>query len=357
MGAIGTRILEGFDDPTFPPEAWEDLVRRTNMDSVYLTWHWQRAWWETYGRGDLLLIAAERDGRIVALAPLYARSGMIYFVGAAHWQADNLDFIGDVSDPEVLGAILETACRRAPGFLGFQLEFVRDSSSTGKLLGPAGERIGLSCYDEWDEIASAINLSAFDESKLAAAYGKSVLKRERFFRRTGSFKVQHLRDGKSIFPHLEDLFEQHVARWFETPHQSFFQDQRHRGFYERLTRIASDTGWLRFTRIDWGGRGIAFHYGFCYGGRYFWNVSSFAVDLARRSPGQVLLRQLLVSAIDEGTRYFDFGAGRQPFKLRLASETTRMRAWGLYPSPRLSQIGQTSTSFNPPLLAAEIGKR
>src|SRR5205814_6550112 len=106
----------------------------------------------------------------------------------------------------------------------------------------------------------------------------------------------------------------------------------------RLTKFAASTGWLRFTRVVWDGRPIAFHYGFCYCGRYFWNVSAFAIDLARRSPGQILLRHLLLAAIDEGAEMFDFGSGDQPFKLRCATDIPYVYGMGLYLSKRLGSL-------------------
>ena len=50
-------------------------------DNVYLTWEWQRAWWTIHPRGQLLLVAAEREDRVVAVAPFYVDHGMISFVG------------------------------------------------------------------------------------------------------------------------------------------------------------------------------------------------------------------------------------------------------------------------------------
>src|SRR5438552_3754545 len=98
-GTIRIRILEGFDDPSFGREQWNALVHSGETDVVFLTWEFQRAWWETLaGSGKLLLIAAERDERIVAVAPFYAKSYEIGLLGAgiSEW----LDFIGDARDDE-----------------------------------------------------------------------------------------------------------------------------------------------------------------------------------------------------------------------------------------------------------------
>ena len=90
-------------------------------------------------------------------------------------------------------------------------------------------------------------------------------------------------------------------------------------------------GWLRFTCITWNDRPIAYHFGLCYRGRYLFGIPSFAIDLARYSPGEVLLRQLLIAAIEEGAHTFDFGIGDEAYKYRFATDVVQLRTWGLYP--------------------------
>src|ERR1051326_206306 len=120
MAVVRTRILQGFDDPSFGRDDWNALLRTGPTDHPFLTWEYQRAWRESCGVGELLLIVAERDGKVVALAPFFTDSDMIYFQGT-DFESDCLDFIGDISDPDVLDALLDTARSRVPEFEGFRL--------------------------------------------------------------------------------------------------------------------------------------------------------------------------------------------------------------------------------------------
>lgn len=326
--SISTCTLNGFSDSACDPEQWKELLC-AHSKVVFLTWHWQRAWWECFGCGQLLLIAAMRENQIVAIAPLFAEEGMVFFVGSGG--SDYLDFIGDVSDPDVLMTLLETARSTVPNFVGFRFYLVPDSSPTGRRLQEAAARLNLECYDEGDLPAPALDLATSPEIALAATRKKSLLRHERYFEREGSLEVVHLTNGEEILPHLDEFFDQHVARWTATPYPSLFCDTTQREFYRHLTQVAGNTGWLRFCRINWNGRPIAFHFGFCYQGSYLWYKPSFDIHLARYSPGEVLLRQLLLAAIDEGAHTFDFGLGDEPFKRRFATNVTPARTWGLYP--------------------------
>jgi CelD/BcsL family acetyltransferase involved in cellulose biosynthesis len=324
--AISVSVLSGFDDPA----AWDRLLPASPTNTVFQTWHWQKAWWDSFGRGQLLLIAAHRDGRPIALAPLFADGGMVFLVGSGG--SDYLDFLGDTSDPAVLDAILDTARRQAPGFLGFRFYLVPDDSPTGRRLQESAARLGLSCYDEGELPAPALDLHDPPGAGLTAAGKTSLVRHERAFRRDGELRVLHLCDGGAILPHLDEFFDQHVARWAATPHPSLFLQPQQRAFYRRLCEVAGTAGWLRFTRIDWDGRPVAFHFGFCREGCFLWYKPSFAIELARRSPGEMLLRQLLLAAVEEGAHTFDFGLGDEAFKRRFANRVCCVRTWGLYPA-------------------------
>ena len=104
-----------------------------------------------------------------------------------------------------------------------------------------------------------------------------------------------------------------------------------------VVREAGVEGWLRFTRVDWQRRPIAFHFGFHFQRCFLWYKPTFAVDLARHSPGEVLLRQLLVAAIAERAHTFDFGLGDEAYDKR-ESVSTMMCV------PRLGRIRGTSAS-------------
>jgi CelD/BcsL family acetyltransferase involved in cellulose biosynthesis len=91
------------------------------------------------------------------------------------------------------------------------------------------------------------------------------------------------------------------------------------------------TGWLRFTRLEWNAHPIAFHFGASYAGRYLFGIPSFAIELERQSPGEVLLRQLIMAAIEEQAAIFDFGIGAEAYKFRFATDQERLVTWGIYP--------------------------
>jgi CelD/BcsL family acetyltransferase involved in cellulose biosynthesis len=328
IAPVQTTMLNGFDDPRCPPEQWNALLCHGNTDVPFLTWEWQRSWWDSFNRSGLLLIAVTRAGHLVAIAPFFVEEDLVYFVGSGG--SDYLDFVGDIHSPEVLESALRAARTAVKNFVGFRFFHLLENSRTTRLLHIVATQLGLIIRDEGGLSAPALSLV---ESQIAgsAATKKSLLRHERFFVQNGDLRISHSSTASEIVPCLSGFFEQHVERWKGTSHPSLFRDGKQRQFYERLAERASASGWLRFTRLEWNRTLIASHFGFCYGGTFMWYKPTFDLALARRSPGEVLIRQLLLRAVEEGAHTFDFGLGDEPFKKRFATHTRNVRNWGLYP--------------------------
>lgn len=337
MADIQVKIISDFNHPLVRSAEWEKIMGKSNIQTVFITRPWLLAWWNTFGRGQLLLVVASKQDKVIALAPLFADSGMIFFVGSG--SSDYLDFLGDLNEPGVLVAILSAARDALPEFLGFRFYHVPDDSRTGASLKQAAQQMELCCFDEGSLAAPAMKIAGHLEHAQAAVRKKSLVRHERYFVREGDLIVRHLRRSEKILPYLEIFFDQHVTRWHDTPYPSLFNDPMQREFYTRLAETASDTGWLRFTVLEWQGRLIACHFGFYYENTYLWYKPSFAIDLAKRSPGEVLIRQLLLAAIEEDASIFDFGIGEEAFKARFSNFTRTVRTWGIYPSHVLSEPG------------------
>jgi CelD/BcsL family acetyltransferase involved in cellulose biosynthesis len=313
-------------DPT-TEGLWNQLLLTGTTNEVFLTWEWQRAWWETFHRGTHLIISAERNGRVQAIAPMFAEDGMAFFCGVGG--SDYLDFIGTI-DVETAAAVLTCARELIPNFVGFRFHHVPSDSATGTSFREIADRVGLSCHLEQTYPCPALDLT--DESAAEAALNKkSLVRHERAFQREGGLEVMHLRDPDEVLAWLPEFFEQHVARWASTSSPSLFLDPLQRDFYARVVARLGAAGWLRFSVLWWRERAIAFHFGFCYGGRFLWYKPTFAPDLAKRSPGEALLRGLLRAALAEGAHTFDFGLGDEAFKSRFSTHVRTVTTWGLYP--------------------------
>lgn len=322
-------VLDGFEDSLINKNQWNDLVQRGSSNVIFITYQWQSIWWEVFGRGKLLLILALQDGKPIAIAPLFAHKGMIFFVGSGG--SDYLDFIGDISDPKVLEGMLVLAKEQVPDFLGFRFYHVLENSKTHSIIFDLANKKDWVLYDEGELPSPILALKDFPEKAHEATRKKSLLRHEAWFSRNGRLKIDHLQKSEDILPHLKNFFEQHISRWNVTDFPSLFLEPQQQLFYKRITETLAKAGWLIFTRVIWQENSIAFHFGFNYHGCFLWYKPSFDLAYAKHSPGEVLLRQLLLNARKEEAQTFDFGLGDEAFKKRFATSTRFVKTLGIYP--------------------------
>jgi CelD/BcsL family acetyltransferase involved in cellulose biosynthesis len=334
--SISFRLLTGFDDPLMSPGHWNALVRSGPSDVIFLTYQYQKAWWQTFGRGQLLLTAALKGGEVIAIAPLFADGNMIFFVGSGG--SDYLDFIGDLSKPELLEGLLLAAASEVDGFLGYRFYHVPERSISQVLLHSFTGKQPLDFYQEETWPCPLMDLRTYPLHAQEAMQKKSLLRHQGWFERSALIESSHLTDGRQILHYLDDFFDQHIRRWAVTEFPSLFHDEKQRAFYRTLTKEMAETGWLCFTKIGWQGQTIAYHFGFFYQGSFLWYKPTFEIELSKHGPGEVLIRQLLLYAIEQEAHTFDFGMGDEAFKKRFATDTLFVRTIGLYPKQGASNV-------------------
>ncbi len=326
---ITFRLLDDFNDPLINKEIWNELVRNNPENNIFMTFQWQKVWWEIFGRGKLLLIVAQQEEKIIAIAPFFEDGQMIFFTGSGG--SDYLDFIGNVDEPGVLEGILNLALEHVPGFLGFRFYHIPENSKTKNNLKNVAQQKQWNFFEEGELPAPMMALKEFPDHAQKTLRKKSLVRHEAWFAKNGILKVEHFQRSEEILPHLNEFFEQHKNRWAQTKFPSLFHDPKQQLFYRRLCEFFSDTEWLRFTRVVWQERSIAFHFGFNFMDNFLWYKPSFNISLAKHSPGEVLLRQLILKALEEQAIIFDFGIGDEEFKKRFATNTNSVKTWGLYP--------------------------
>jgi CelD/BcsL family acetyltransferase involved in cellulose biosynthesis len=338
------RIRELSGWPTDPDEAatlrreWNGLLAHADGAGVFQGYDWHAAWWECFGNGHALhlLLVYEVGGELVAIAPLMIvaqrRFGLLQkrlmLIGTSNHATDYADLIVRSGHARPRRAVLEWM--RAHRHLWTQLELrnLPASSPTLKLLGEAGDLAGpvlVQCA------AEAPTRRLGDAAADRAVLNKRSLRRHvNGFLREGDLSLVRLDQAPDLDCHCAHFFEQHVARWAGTATPSLFRDPAQRRFYRVLAHRLAASGALHFSMVQWRGRAIAYHFGFEQGGVLTWYKPSFDPALARRSPGEVLIRLLLEDAIGRGLKELDFTVGSEPFKYRFANHVRRVyrvRAW------------------------------
>ena len=304
---------------------WNALVERSQNATVFQTFEWHASWWRTFGDDfGLLVVCAERAGRLVGLAPLMVakrrilgrRLRVLHFIGL--YASDYCDFIIDDADPEALPAMLRWLADNTDVWDGLDLRNLVEGSPTlvsvAAFFAQQGDPVDLR---RWGEAPSYVFGDPKADRDLLRK--KSLRRHCNRFERSGKLEFYHFRTAREISTRLEAFFRQHIERWDATDTPSQFLAERQRSFYREMVDLLAPTGALLLSVVSFNDAPIAFHLGFEYRNRFIWYKPTYDISLARHSPGEVLLKCLFEHAHNGGLQEFDFAPGEEAFKYRFAN--------------------------------------
>ena len=134
-------------------------------------------------------------------------------------------------------------------------------------------------------------------------------------------------DERDDAPRLLDaLFALHRARWAARGAPGVLAAPEVVAFHRDAALALHHRGLLRLIGLALADRLVAVLYGFADHGRFLFYLSGFAPDVARRSPGRLVIGRAIDRARDDGAFEFDFLRGREPYKYEWGAVDRRVHA-------------------------------
>jgi CelD/BcsL family acetyltransferase involved in cellulose biosynthesis len=334
--AMRVELVTRRADIPLDAERWNALVAANETNTIFQTYEWFDAWWESFGaRRELFFLVVREGDEIVGFAALMRRRSafgwrQLEFAGTGN--ADYQDFILPKDKPRALAAISGFLRESWLRWDRFALANVPGHSSTLSLLA-AARGTGLRIVDEIHVPCPTLMFQSNAEQARHMIDKYSVRRPLNWFRKHGKVSFRHVGSVEEINTLLPTFFDQHRRRWENVGKPSLFSDARQMRFYELLALKLHARGWLQFSVVELDGAPIAFHYGFDYGGCVTWYKPAFAVKYAEHSPGLLLTRQLIEDCLARSRRELDFTIGDEAFKTRFASAWRFNVYLGVYHGP------------------------
>jgi CelD/BcsL family acetyltransferase involved in cellulose biosynthesis len=324
-GEVQVSCIRSFDLLEARRHQWKALLERSERHTVFQTFEWHTSWWRAYGADfTLFVLWAERDGKLVGIAPLmlaerrllWRRHRVLHFIGL--YASDYCDFIVDEAEPQVLSLMLRWLANNRQAWDALDLRNLQDASPTLRVVPEYFAQHGYPVdVRQWSKAPTRV---FGDEQADRDLLRKKSLKRHyNHFKKNGRLEFANYRSAAEIMSHIQAFFSQHIERWGATDTPSQFLDEQHRAFYRDMVAALAPTGSLLFSVVLFDGRPIAFHLGFEYEGRLIWYKPTYETALARHSPGEVLLKYLFEYAHERGLIELDFACGEEAFKYRFSN--------------------------------------
>lgn len=310
---------------------WNALLRRSWFDTIFLTWEWQTIWWRYLGtcRGPLYLLAMRRDGRLVAILPLYLGTvdgiRTLQVVGCVE-VSDYLDLIIEAGQEEAVYAafLAWLSSPSAPPWEVLELCNQPAASPVHTRFPEMAAAAGWQARVYQDDVCPVITLPRPGEGEDGwELYLSRLDKKERHEIRRKLRRIEREAPAAQVRmvcggPELTEAVESFITlHRLSRPDKHAFMTAEMQAYFRALAAVLAECGWLQLSFLDIGGKPAASY--FCFGYRNEILVYNSGYDAAaspQLSPGWVLLARLIQQAIADGRSRFDFLQGSEDYKHR-----------------------------------------
>jgi CelD/BcsL family acetyltransferase involved in cellulose biosynthesis len=144
----------------------------------------------------------------------------------------------------------------------------------------------------------------------------------------GALRVDVARDGETAGAWFDALERLHTRRWNARGKSGAFASAHFRRFHDVLLAQHAADGFCRMTRVSAGDLVVGYLYNLAWKGSIFYYNSGLAYGLLARHdrPGVACMYAVIEHAAAEGCAEFDFLAGEQEYKRRLATRVRRVHS-------------------------------
>lgn len=310
---------------------WDDLLGRSPVDTIFLTWKWQDLWWRVLGipSGAEPRVLATREGsELVGLAPLL-RQGTTYRLAGGEEIADFLDVIALPGRESAVAASILGYLSDQPWDL-VELRNLRRDALSLAYLAPEAQRRGFAVEVEQEDVSPRLELPATWQAYQERLSKKDRHELRRKLRRLascGEVRWYAASDPERRQADVADFIRLHRL---SAEAKAAFMTAEMEGWFQALAERFAPTGQLKLYFLELDGLRVASAICFdCRDQRLLYN-SGYDPEYARLSVGLALKAYCIHDAIAAGRRVFDFLQGGESYKHDLGGVDApiyRMRIW------------------------------
>jgi CelD/BcsL family acetyltransferase involved in cellulose biosynthesis len=311
---------------------WNQLLRRSAADTIFLTLEYQRTWWQYLGRGELLILAMRDGEELIGIAPLFATpnsQGQLAFsiVGCVE-VADYVDFIVAQGREEAFySALLDYLAESSvlPWDL-LDLCNIHQDSLTLKVLPSLAEARGWAIERAKDDVCPIVRLPGTWEEYLNMLSGKNRHEIRRKLRRANNLATLSwyiVGPEHNLEAEMEDFLTLMAA---SSPDKEAFLTPTMRDFFRQLARVTYDAGWLELVFLKVRDQKAAAYLHFIYNNRVL--VYNSGLDwqaFPKLGAGIILTAYCIRNAIEQGREVYDFMQGDERYKYQFGGQDIEVR--------------------------------
>lgn len=306
---------------------WNELLLRSEQNTIFLTHQWFEAWWRSFGRDynfEILLVRDDADV-LIGAAPMMASNDRLSFM-ASQDVSDYCDFIIDTQkiDP-FFELLLDYFQEHSAHIRDVELINIPSASPTLISLPRLASERGFTCGVSEREVAPILNLPSSYDTYINSLGRKSRHELRRKLRRLeslGQTNIQAMRKPHEMSAAIRDFIILH--RRSSASKKEFWQREGMIDFFKFLTRLFSLQQWVELNLLCFKDKLIAGLMNFVYADHvYLYNVA-FDKNFFSFSPGFILFNHSIERAIAENKKVVDFLRGGEQYKYSFGAKDSKI---------------------------------
>jgi CelD/BcsL family acetyltransferase involved in cellulose biosynthesis len=313
-------------------EEWDALADRVAA-SPFSRPGWMTAWWRCFGRGELSVLSARRDGRISAVLPVERRRGVV--AALANSETPLVEPLHEDGDAwaSLVSALLEG---RAAGRV-VQLSRVEATAPALAELRRQAPAAGYRMTETPLKCSLYVRVDGDWPAYEAARDQKvrsEVRRRRRLLEREGRLWVEVSDGAERLDALLEEGLAVEAAAWKGSAGTAIASLPQMRSFYTEVAEWAAKRGILRlaFLRLD--ERALAFDFALEEHDVHYLLKTGYDPEHRRFAPGIILRREMISRAFTEGLQRYEFLGSAYEWKRRWADDAHELVSLEAFaPSP------------------------
>jgi CelD/BcsL family acetyltransferase involved in cellulose biosynthesis len=283
---------------------WNNLVKKSALTVVYLTYEWLASWWKACGNGKKLLILKISDGDdVIGIAPFMILTkrffgipiSVVEFISMMNYAdspcniSGSLDFIITEKHDQVIQAIVSFLKQNLNLWHFVRLNPIPEKSNSIALLEKETREHKLIFKNQIVYSNALVSLAGESKTEMLQLLEKNVDKYsaiEKKLRRIGEVKYSEHRSTEGVS--YEEVLEIEKKSWKWDVGISI-NSAVYGDFYRLIIDEASKNGWLRLWILEVDGKIIAYDLNVEYEGRIETLKGSFNKEYCKYSPGTLLM--------------------------------------------------------------------
>jgi len=356
-------VITEFDDFLNLEGPWNDLLKTSGNDIVFLTHEWFHCWWLGYKQGrKLYILVIKENEKIIGIVPLlltddyyrrrlkvkkicFLESGItprVDFISSAERKADVIrttieyllenNRLWDMAKFNKILSTLDTYNSLNDTLINKSVFF----GVTQSLLTPF-----ISTDSDWDSYYA-------DRSRKFRKVMRNKINR---IKRQGKFEVQRIRDKDELEKNLPIIFKISKNSWKATEKTSIPNIAEQLVFYKKLTSLGGQRGWINIWLLKCNNKPIAFEYHLRYKGKAYSIRADYDDEYKDLSPGSFLEYNIIRNLFeDPEVIEYDFCGDNYQYTLNWTTTIKEHVDFLIFNATRYSRLlGFTEYKIIPPL--------